>query len=537
MAKLTNTASPKIPERESPQHAIDRIVASVLDEVFKSGDIPSEVRNRARDIAGKFSFSDATYLGPEARRAAGQEYDNWIDEIFRATQSGDSREDLLRQFIRKLGFFIKQGKTDTLFALIVEEITAEQHFIRYQLADHLGPAIHEQHWRNFAVKLESGVDHPFFRALLDAQSDQTDISIWHGHSLATVYPYTDEFDDLIRVATGNKSTSDLLHHVFWLSAVTLRSEDADQPHRLIFIAYPNYGTAVSPKVGRAATHEWRMLQLLRIAYSQLDHEIRHLDRRIAAQRGDMIRDLGPGFLAHELHTHLANLNDLLSMMILDLKPMIEHHPDDASLHTVGKNLLHAVQETTRVFQVVHGYNNLMRVRRIERFVLGDVIEEAIALIHIRAQDYAKASVKRERKRAQAISIETDHGLLLVVLVNILVNATQAIQEARPPQGIIPAPADGDRIVILVESEPEDAQVVLVIANTGPEIPREFQERIFKRGYTTRRQGHGQGLYLCRQILQSLGGGITYFDPLERNLFPGAAFRLEFNREWKTREIS
>lgn len=534
MAKSTNSVLSSTPARESPQHAIDRIISSILDEVFKSQDIPSEVRNRARDIAGKFSFSDATYLGPEARRAAGQEYDSWIDEIFRATQSGDSREDLLRQFIRKLEFFIQQGKTDTLFALIVEEITAEQQFIRYQLADYLGPAIHEHHWRNFATKLENGVERPFFRALLDAQ---TDISIWHGHSLATVYPYADEFDDLIRVATGIKSTNDALHSAFWLSAITLRSEEVDQPHRLIFVVYPNYGTAASPKVGRAATHEWRMLQLLRIAYNQLDHEIRHLDRRIAAQRSDMIRDLGPGFLAHELHTHIANLNDLLCMIILDLKPLIEHHSDDTSLHAAGKNLVHAVQETTRVFQVVHGYNNLMRARRIERFILSDVIEEAIALIHIRAQVYAKASVQRERKRAHAISIETDHGLLLVVLVNILVNATQAIQEARPPQGITPAPTDGDRIVILVESGPEDTQVVLVIANTGPEVPQEFQERIFKRGYTTRRQGHGQGLYLCRQILQSLGGGISYFDPLERHLFPGAAFRVEFSREWKTREIS
>lgn len=515
---------------ETPQQAIERIVNSVLNDVFQNTNVPQDIRRRAKELISKFEYTDATYLGPEARRAAGREYDDWIDEIFRATQRGIWREDLLKEFMGRLGQFMDDDKTDAWFALVIEEISTEKEFVHYKLSEKLGSGIDPKHWLNYAVHLQDGQDRPFFRALLEAKAEQADIGVWYGHSLNTVYPYNGELNELVRVMQKkDKCIKDSLD-AFWLSAITLKSEEADQPHRLLFIVYPNQGTAVSPKVGRAAAHEWRLLQLLRIAYRQLDHELRNLDRRIAAQRVDMIRDLGPGFLAHELHTHLANLHDLHLMMSNDIKPLLQRYPEVGEVHAVGTRLLHSLQETTRVFEVVHGYNNMMRARRVERFVLAEVLEEAVALTRIRAREYAKAGVQLERKRAQSIKVETDHSLLLVVLVNILVNATQAIQEARPPLGQHPAPEQGDSIKILIDSEPEDDLVVIVIANSGPAIPQELRERIFNRGFTTRGQGHGQGLFLCKQILESLGGSISYLSPEEQGLGSGTAFRLEFARE-------
>jgi len=395
MPKSQNLISSPLPAvvQETPQQAIERIVAAVLGEVFQANSIPAAIRTRAQELSNKFKYSDATYLGPQARRAAGREYDTWIDEIFRATQSGEWREDLLRHFIHKLGLFMEQGRTDALFAMVVEEITTEQKFVRYRLGEFLGTGIDKKHWHNYAAMLEDGKERAFFRALLDEPTEQADIGVWHVRSLIGVYPYMGELDQLVRVVTtaGRSNTEDV-RDAFWLSVIALKSEEADQPHRLMLVAYPNHGTAASPKVGPAAAHEWRMMQLLRIAYRQLDHEIRHLDRRIAAQRGDMIRDLGPGFLAHELHTHLANLNDLHVMMIRDINPVLRKYPKDIAIHATGTHLLQAVEETTRVFQVVHSYNNMMRARGIEQFILGEILEETIALTHIRAREYAKASV-------------------------------------------------------------------------------------------------------------------------------------------------
>ncbi len=500
-------------------------IEGILDDVFRNHDVPQDIRRRAREFARKFEYTDATYLGPEARRAAGREYDIWSDDIFRSIQAGDYREDILKQFINHLSVFLQEKRSDALFAVVIEEITDGHKFIHYRLTEHLGPTIHKKHWQNYGERVANGTDHPFFRAILDPELEHEGLGVWYGSSLTSVYPYTNEFNDLIQVCCNYGEPLQEPLSAFWLSAIKLESEEVDQPHRLIFIAYPNHGTAASPKVGRAAAQEWRMLQLLSIAYRQVDHKIRNLNQRIAAQRVDMLRDLGPGFLAHELHTHLANLYDLNTMMIGHVKGLLDTYPTDTHVQATGSRLNQSIAETTRIFQVVKGYNNLMRAGDMESFTLIEVIDEVLALTRIRTQEYAKAKVAIERQRMQDIQLETDHGLLLVVLVNIIINATQAIHEQKPSGNN--TVNDNERIVILMESEPEDKQVQLLIANTSTAIPHELHERIFRSGYTTRTIGHGQGLYLCRQILNYLGGSIVYIDPKERGLFEGAAFRIEF----------
>ncbi len=517
----------RMPVQESPQQAVERVVKSVLAEVYQHQDTPPEISRRARQLAYEFNYTDATYTGPQARRAAGREYDEWIDAIFRSVQNGEWRENLLSQFIGKLGRFMEQGKSDALFALVIEEINSGKEFVRYRLSNWLGTAIHAEHWRNYALAIQDGKDRGLFRALIDGASDQIDIGVWFGRSLTDVYPYDDEFDSLINAAHPAGRHVEPLDAV-WLSALSLKSEEADQPNRLLFIVYNNLGTAASPKIGRAAAHEWRIMQLLRIAYRQLDHEINHLGKRILAHRADIIRDLGPGFLAHELHAYMANQHEQHIMLGRQFQDLLARYPEEPALLASGTQLIKAIEETSSIFKTVHAYNNLMRARINERFNLFDVIDQATALVRVRINEYAKAKLQLERQRALSLSIVSDQGLILVVLVNILLNACHAIYAAR--QAASDPPAGGDRIVMLVESEPNDAQVILTIANTGPAIPAELTQRIFARGFTTRPDGHGQGLYLCRQILEYLGGGISTLDPQLRGLFPGAAFRIEFNRE-------
>lgn len=518
-------------------HPVDHVVDEVLKAVF-AGNVPPDVRRRAHEIQNSFSFKDATYLGPGARRASGQEYDEWIDEIFRSIIAGHWREEVLRNFMRRLEILIERGKSDALFALVVEEIRDGGEFVHYRLGQRISHCnrIHPDHWAKFGQQLRDGSERPFFQKLFDAGPDDPDIAVWQARYISSVYPYQGEIDSLVRQSIKNPNLAPL--DAFWLSCITLKSEQADQPDRLILIAYPDYGTPVSPKAGRSAPHEWRMMMLLRIAYRQLDHQLGNLDKRINAHREDLIRTLGPGILAHELHTQLVNLHDINVGLAEEIERILQARPDDPGILSLGGRVIDAIQETTKVFQVVQGYNNMMRARLLESFMLGEVVDEALALTRGRVEGYAKTRVLVERSRAHAISVESDRALLLVVLVNVLVNGAQAIQEAREPprdrtgqliRAAEPAPMDGDKIMILVESEPEDDSVVLLLANTGPEVLPEHRERIFTRGFTTRKTGHGQGLYLCRQLMEYLGGSIVYSDPVARNINARAGFRLEFSR--------
>ena len=67
-------------KEKNPQQIVEEIVIKALTEVYQGENISPEIRSRAKELVSRFSYTDATYLGPEAKRAAGREYDEWIDE-------------------------------------------------------------------------------------------------------------------------------------------------------------------------------------------------------------------------------------------------------------------------------------------------------------------------------------------------------------------------------------------------------------------------------------------------------------------------
>src|SRR2546423_2509426 len=91
------------------------------------------------------------------------------------------------------------------------------------------------------------------------------------------------------------------------------------------------------------------------------------------------------------------------------------------------------------------------------------------------------------------NIETDFGDVPAVscyrgdvnqvFLNLLLNAAQAIADARP---------DGELGVIVVRTRHEDAQVVVSIADTGPGIPDAIRDRVFDPFFTTKDIGEGTG---------------------------------------------
>ena len=94
-------------------------------------------------------------------------------------------------------------------------------------------------------------------------------------------------------------------------------------------------------------------------------------------------------------------------------------------------------------------------------------------------------------------IRLDVNLLKQILLNIIMNALQAMEN------------DGGKL--LVETTAVDAdRVCFIIADNGPGIPDEAINRIFDRYFTTKKPGEGTGLglYVTKSLIESMGGEIT-----------------------------
>lgn len=146
------------------------------------------------------------------------------------------------------------------------------------------------------------------------------------------------------------------------------------------------------------------------------------------------------------------------------------------------------------------------VHRIRRWVrqhpeqwescdLREVIDQALHLL-LRAEARRLGVPLRVEAHAIDPVVRGDRVLLEQVVINLANNALQAMQAAASPTPEL----------VLRLSETTDG-VQLAVLDRGPGLPADHVERLFEPFYTTRSQGLGLGLNICRSIAESLGGAL------------------------------
>lgn len=95
-----------------------------------------------------------------------------------------------------------------------------------------------------------------------------------------------------------------------------------------------------------------------------------------------------------------------------------------------------------------------------------------------------------------------------VILNLLTNALQAMP-------------DGGTVSCATRYVSGAKQLELLCTDTGPGVPPEAREHVFEPFFTTRPDGTGLGLALCREIITQHGGTIVQVS----DHAPGAAFRV------------
>jgi PAS domain S-box-containing protein len=126
--------------------------------------------------------------------------------------------------------------------------------------------------------------------------------------------------------------------------------------------------------------------------------------------------------------------------------------------------------------------------------LNEVVSDSLPLVRRELSDRRVAL--RLELHPDLPPVRGDRVQLQQVLINLLVNAVQAMAEIR----------DRPR-VLTVRSWPEGGEVLLAVSDVGPGIDAASRERLFEAFYTTRPDGMGMGLSICRSIIEAHGGSI------------------------------
>ena len=118
-------------------------------------------------------------------------------------------------------------------------------------------------------------------------------------------------------------------------------------------------------------------------------------------------------------------------------------------------------------------------------------------------------------------ISGNPGQLGQVFVNLLVNATDAIEERGKAEKSEPYTGK----ISLASGFGSDGRVYFDISDNGNGIPTEIRERVFDPFFTTKPKGvgTGQGLAICKSIIADTHAGRLTF---HNNEFGGTTFRVE-----------
>jgi len=228
----------------------------------------------------------------------------------------------------------------------------------------------------------------------------------------------------------------------------------------------------------------------------LQSELVHVSRLTAM--GEMA-----SALAHELNQPLSAIANYVkgSVRLLDQEP-----PDRAKIQHA---LSSAGDQALRAGQIIRRLRDFVSKGEADRRIesLPQLIEEAAALAMVGAKEHG---VRVQFTLDPSLDLVlADKVQIQQVILNLMRNSIDAMQ-------------DSPRKNLIVAAVPAaDDMVEISVSDTGPGISPEVADQLFQPFVTTKKQGMGVGLSICRTIVESHGGRIW----VESNEDGGAMFRF------------
>ncbi|UPJ74198.1 ATP-binding protein [Bradyrhizobium sp. 187] len=217
-------------------------------------------------------------------------------------------------------------------------------------------------------------------------------------------------------------------------------------------------------------------------YREIQSELAHANR--VATIGQLTASI-----AHEIKQPIATArnNARAALNFLDKQP-----PD---LGEIREALACIVGDTDRANNVVDRIGSLIKKAppRKEAVDLNAAILEVTALTRSEA---VKTGVTASTQLAPALPrIQCDRVQLQQVMLNLILNAIQSMSSVEE--------ANRELHISTVSIEPEG--VCVAVRDTGHGLRPESLPRLFEPFYTTKPDGMGMGLSICRSIIEAHGG--------------------------------
>jgi two-component system sensor kinase FixL len=191
-------------------------------------------------------------------------------------------------------------------------------------------------------------------------------------------------------------------------------------------------------------------------------------------------------LLHALAEHFEQQQAQLGAEVTALQSSIEHFI----------RVIHAQQSHARGLGIV------------ETVSVAELIDAALDL---QAASGSQLGIVIEREIGDVPLLHVDKHRVIEILVNLISNARHSLRDSGRPdkrlriraEAVVAAPAEG--------AGPAGAgeRVRIHVEDNGLGIASEHRDKLFRLGFTTRREGSGIGLHSSANAAQQLGGSLSF----------------------------
>ena len=218
-------------------------------------------------------------------------------------------------------------------------------------------------------------------------------------------------------------------------------------------------------------------------------------------------------VAHELNQPLTAITNYCNGMVSRVKA--DSIDRDALIAALGKT----ARQAERAGQIIHRIRAFVKKSEPQRQPSSAkaIVEDAVELAGIELRRRNVAITHYVAQRLPEISC--DPILIEQVLLNLLKNAAEAIDTAKLP----PARRHIELRVIPRHSAEEGGVIEFSVTDKGPGLAEEVIKRLYEAFFSTKADGMGIGLSLCRSIVESHRGRIKAQNLYNGELVTGCRF--------------
>ena len=211
---------------------------------------------------------------------------------------------------------------------------------------------------------------------------------------------------------------------------------------------------------------------------------RSRQRLLHSEKMAVVGQMAAG-VAHSIRNPMTSIN----MRLFSLERTLHLAPAQKEDFEVVR------EEMRRLENIVRNFLEFSRPAKLKMQLVNvsDIVDMTLLLLQNRLELYG---VKVERERPLSLSpVEADPEQLKEVLVNLIVNACEAMKE-------------GGKLTV-VEKEEDSEQigpaVSIQISDTGPGIPASIRDKVMEPFFSTKEDGTGLGLSIALRIVEEHGG--------------------------------